>query len=306
MQEKTLLEMIVPAEHVSGIQFASLAQALSATGFCEQENVSDGQILRIAWFDAGKDPKLVRARIAAAVMLAGIPSSRVTVRPVHADWETAWQQDWQAMEIGRRFRVRPAFRPAGNDERIDLVLNPGMAFGTGQHATTQLCLEAIERICDYRVAESMLDMGCGSGLLAIAAVKMGIPHVLAVDNDAIATMATRRNAEVNEVEFSVGLSDVPPAEKFDLVVANILAGPLIAMVSGLSACVGRSLVLSGLLGTQINDVVHAYERAGLIFVRTDVSGEWASLEFESAVKQPRRELKFGLSGTANYYENRGD
>ncbi len=281
MQEKNVLELRIPAECISEDHFVCLIQSLSAIGSCEQQDANDGKALRISWFMAGKDPKLTRARIAAGAMLAGIPSGRISINSVNEDWETAWQRDWQAMEVGKRLRVRPAFCPAVRDERIDIVLDPGMAFGTGQHATTQLCLESIERICREPMPSSMLDMGSGSGLLAIAAAKLGVKQVLAIDHDPIAVEACKVNAAINGVVLRSVLDDTPPNARFSLIVANILAGPLIAMAPRLAACAGGPLVLSGLLAAQVNDVGRAYMRAGLTPVRTDVRDEWAALELKS-------------------------
>jgi len=160
-------------------------------------------------------------------------------------------------------------------------LDPGMAFGTGQHATTQLCLESIERICREPMPSSMLDMGSGSGLLAIAAAKLGVKQVLAIDHDPIAVEACKVNAGINGVVLRSVLDDTPPNARFSLIVANILAGPLIAMAPRLAACAGGPLVLSGLLAAQVNDVGRAYMRAGLTPVRTDVRDEWAALELKS-------------------------
>jgi len=158
------------------------------------------------------------------------------------------------------------------------VLDPGMAFGTGQHATTCLCLRAIERACAGSPPASLLDMGAGSGLLAIAAGKLGVRHIVAIDYDPISVEAAAVNAGINDVELESRLGDTPPAEAYELVVANILAGPLIAMAKGLAACSGQRLVLSGLLQTQVDEVRAAYEAQGMSVDRIDSEGEWAAIE----------------------------
>jgi len=196
-----------------------------------------------------------------------------------ADWATAWQENWRAMPVGRRLWVRPSFRAAAPAGRLDIVLDPGMAFGTGQHETTRLCLETIERIMDQSGAQTMLDMGAGSGILAIAALKLGCRRALAIDNAPEAVTACRENAAINDVSLEVRLADTPPAQRFDLVVANILAGPLIAMAAPLADCVGRHLVLSGLLESQADAVAGAYARAGLAPMERRQMGEWVALAF---------------------------
>jgi len=124
----------------------------------------------------------------------------------------------------------------------------------------------------------MLDMGAGSGLLAIAAGKLGAKGIVAIDNDPISVEASRINAGINGVELESLLGDVPPQQTFELVAANILAGPLIDMAPKLARCVGKRLVLSGLLCEQMESVTTAYTAAGLKLDRSDTMNEWASLE----------------------------
>lgn len=273
------LELRLPAGSIDDEGFDSLCERLAAAGSALETDADSGEAERIAWFACGEDRQRMRAEVAAAALLAGVPAEVIRLKVLGDDWATAWQRDWHAMPVGQRLWVRPSFCELPGDDRLDIVLDPGMAFGTGQHATTRLCLEAIERICDEDMPASMLDMGAGSGLLAIAAAKLGVPEVLAVDNDAIAVEACRVNATVNRVAITSTLGDTPPAGPFDLVVANILAGPLIEMAPQLAACTGRYLVLSGLLQTQADAVGRAYEDQGLQMVRTDVDQEWAAMTF---------------------------
>ena len=165
------------------------------------------------------------------------------------------------------------------DGRIDIVLDPGMAFGTGTHPTTQLCLQAVERICEQHPPATVLDMGAGSGILAIAARKLGAHAALCIDMEEESVEACDSNAAINHVGLEARCDDTPPQQVFSLVVANILAAPLVWMAKELSACVGDRLVLSGLLTTQVDDVAAAYIAEGLQEVRRDVLGEWASVEF---------------------------
>jgi len=124
-------------------------------------------------------------------------------------------------------------------------------------------------------------MGAGSGVLAIAAAKLGVANVLAVDNDPLAVDACRRNAEMNNVRVDSRLDDRPPAERFDLVVANILAGPLIAMASGLAGCVRRDLLLAGLQAGQAAEVRGRFEAEGLVSVGEDHAGDWVALRLRA-------------------------
>jgi len=276
------LELRVPESAVDEADFVQMCSRLGATGQALQTDVKSGLGEHVAWFATGPDLNEMRVRIAAAAMLLGVQGSDISLAELGDDWETAWQRDWHGMAIGESLWVRPSFCEPAPEKRIDIVLDPGMAFGTGQHATTQLCLVAIERLCKQTAPLNMLDMGAGSGLLAIAAGKLGAANILAIDNDPDAVAACEKNAEINGIQMQSRLGDSPPQQTFDLVAANILAGPLIDMAPQLAAATGGQLLLSGLLETQINDVRHAYEAAGLHFSGSDIQDEWAMLMFSGA------------------------
>lgn len=278
MQAVKCLELRVEGMDITAEAFAGLTASLQTLGTSQETDADTGKVTQLAWFAMDADIVAQRARITAAVLLAGAHPEHIRLHELGDDWATAWQKHWQALPVGKRLWVRPSFCEPPTDDRIDIVLDPGMAFGTGQHATTQLCLAAIERICRDQAPESMLDMGTGSGLLAIAAAKLGVNNVLAIDNDPTAVEACRMNAKINGVTVRSEPGDMPPQAAFDLVVANILAGPLMEMAPKLTACVGKSLVLSGLLITQAEDVCRAYREAGLTVVRTDMQAEWAAVE----------------------------
>jgi len=281
MQVLKCLELKIDGTAMGEEQFTSLAESQHAVGLSLESDFDSGVETHVAWFEVAEDEQLQRAQLSAAALLAGAKSSQVALKLLGDDWETAWQKNWHAMPVGKHLCVRPSFCEPLSGEFIDIVLDPGMAFGTGQHATTKLCLEAIERICEEKAPESVLDMGAGSGLLAIAAGKLGAKGIVAIDNDPISVEASRVNAEINGVELESLLDDTPPAQQFDLVVANILAGPLIEMAPKLSKCVGNHLILSGLLREQVESVSQAYIDAGMHVIRTDAMEEWASVELRS-------------------------
>jgi len=278
MQAIKCLELRIDGSAMGEDEFSDMAYSQHALGTSLETDADSGTTVHAAWFEVGKDEQLQRAQLSAAALLAGAKSSQVSINLLNDDWETAWQKNWHAMPIGNRFCVRPSFCEPLAGDYIDIVLDPGMAFGTGQHATTRLCLEAIERYCKSNVPQSMLDMGAGSGLLAIAAGKLGTKGIVAIDNDPISVEASKVNAEINGVELESRLDDTPPDQKFDLVAANILAGPLIEMAPKLAACVSDRLILSGLLREQANSVSASYVDEGLTLDRTDYLEEWASLE----------------------------
>lgn len=179
------------------------------------------------------------------------------------DWERVWLIDWQAMRFGRRLWVCPtAAAPPDDPDAVIVRLDPGLAFGTGTHPTTALCLQILDAL--PLSGRTVIDYGCGSGILGIAALKLGAARVQAVDLDPQALLATRDNARRNGVAAHIEVQGVPAElSPASLVVANILAGPLIELAPLLAAVCepGADLLLSGLLKTQAYAVKAAYTSA---------------------------------------------
>jgi ribosomal protein L11 methyltransferase len=168
---------------------------------------------------------------------------------------------------------------------VEVVLDPGMAFGTGTHPTTALCLAALGERVGARPGLSVLDVGTGSGLLAIAAKRLGAGRVVASDVDPEALRVARENAESNGVALEVTGADVHQIEgPFDLVVANILANTLVELAASLTAQVapGGRLLLSGILGSQEDEVGRPFLDAGLLPEEVRRDGEWSLLSFRRA------------------------
>jgi len=280
MQAQKCLELKIDGAAMDEEAFTVLAESQHALGLSLESDFDSGVQTHVAWFEVAEDEQLQRAQLSAAALLAGAKSGQVQLKLLGDDWETAWQKNWYAMPVGKRLCVRPSFCEPLEGNYVDIVLDPGMAFGTGQHPTTRLCLEAIERVCADGAPESMLDMGAGSGLLAIAASKLGAKGIVAIDNDPISVEASRVNAEINGVALDSLLNDTPPDRTFELVVANILAGPLIEMAPKLAKCASRHLILSGLLREQVESVSQAYVDAGMQVIRSDAMEEWASVELK--------------------------
>jgi ribosomal protein L11 methyltransferase len=178
------------------------------------------------------------------------------------DWTRAWMDQFQPMRFGRRLWIYPwnIEPPADDADAIVVRLDPGLAFGTGTHPTTALCLEWLDALDLSGL--TVIDYGCGSGVLAIAALKLGAAHVIGVDNDPQALAASRDNAERNGVADRLAL--LAPAEfaetPADALVANILAGPLAELAPRFAACVkaGGALALSGILRGQEIELVERY------------------------------------------------
>jgi ribosomal protein L11 methyltransferase len=209
------------------------------------------------------------------------------VRVPVVDWVARFRESFRAFRAGS-FEVAPVWDVPGGRNPSDpnlLIVDPGRAFGTGTHETTRLCLEAIEAEGARGQIRRVLDVGTGTGLLAVAAAKRGATLVAGVDNDPEATAAARRHAALNEVALHVvqgdGGAPFQPSA-FDLVLANLMAPLLIERRRELTALVARggALVVSGLLESDVAEVSAAYETCGAPFVRTD--GEWAALRFSDA------------------------
>ncbi len=206
------------------------------------------------------DPALLVAAAANEIKLSPIPA--YTVREVEEqDWVRVTQSQFEPIHIGEHIWVVPSWHDAPEPDAVVLELDPGLAFGTGSHPTTRLCMEWLEQ--HVQPGERTLDYGCGSGILAIVAKKLGAGETVGVDIDPNAVEASRYNAERNHVEATFDLPDDAPEGTFDLVVANILSNPLKLMAAMLCARVrpGGRLILSGVLERQAEEVAAAYASA---------------------------------------------
>ena len=202
-----------------------------------------------------------------------------------ADWADAWKTYFPVMRIGRRLVIRPTWRRhrrAAGD--IVLALDPGMAFGTGLHPTTRLCLAGVETLADggLLAGARVLDVGCGSGILAIAALKLGAATALALDTDPIAIEATSANARRNALARRIQVREgtLPSGEgPFDVVLANLIAGVLVPIADGLRDELrsGGSLLASGIFVDREREVRDAFEAAGLEVAARTAEGDWVAL-----------------------------
>jgi ribosomal protein L11 methyltransferase len=212
-----------------------------------------------ALFDAGENPDLLAATLATVL---GLPPAAVAVEHVEDRiWEREWLKDFRPMRFGRRLWVCPAGQAPGSAAAAVLELDPGLAFGTGTHPTTALSLEWLDEA--VHGDERVLDYGCGSGILALAALRLGAGTACAFDIDSQALRATRENAIKNDLAGRITVADRAEAlgYGFDLVLANILSGPLIALAPELAARTrpGGWLALAGLLERQAGEVAQAYQ-----------------------------------------------
>ncbi|NWG31938.1 MAG: 50S ribosomal protein L11 methyltransferase [Rhodocyclaceae bacterium] len=230
----------------------------------------------VALFEPAED---LRKRIVTALKESGldVPAEIAFEEVAEQDWVRLTQSQFEPIKISERLWIVPSWHVAPDPTAINLVLDPGLAFGTGSHPTTRLCLEWLEETIVPGV--SVLDYGCGSGILAIAAKKLGAGETAGVDIDPAALSAAADNAKRNDVTIRLLPSTAPIEERFDRVVANILTNPLMLLAPVLAARLapGGRLALSGVLESQAEQVIAAY--APYLPLRVGATHEgWVRLE----------------------------
>lgn len=248
------------------------------------EELDHGDTVEYAVYGApGELPALPDLRAAAGPALV-----EVTTTEVADDWSERWRDFHRPVTIGGRLRIRPPWAdpPAGADGGLeDIVIDPNQAFGTGAHDTTRLCLEALLELAAERRAGALVDLGCGSGVLAIAAARLGWAPVLGLDHEREAVAAARENAAVNGVDVEIRHGDLlhdGPAPSAPTVVANLLR-PLLEHVAhgGFAGEPPRVLVASGLLRAEADAIAAVFEqRHGLLERSRRQRGVWAALVLE--------------------------
>jgi ribosomal protein L11 methyltransferase len=267
-----------------------LAELLELAPSGVEESELPGDVIEYAVYGApGELPALPDLKAAAGGALVDI-----STQEIEDDWAERWRSFHRPLVLGTRLTVRPPWEPEGDTE-LDVVIDPGQAFGTGAHATTRLCLELmldLEQPDDLgaaRIGEAgrraggkpkgaFADLGSGSGVLAIVAAKLGWSPVLALDYDPAAVAATRDNALANHVElearpFDLRTDQVPEC---NLVAANVLAGPLLTWAASQRE-MPPVLILSGLLTQETNRVSAAFSQRGLRERKRRTQGDWTAL-----------------------------
>jgi ribosomal protein L11 methyltransferase len=203
------------------------------------------------------------------------------------DWTSFWRHHFHTQNIGARLRICPVWeqdrQPA--DGRVTVLIDPGLSFGTGDHFTTRFCLEMIDRLCQKFALPSLLDAGTGSGILAIAAARLGCERVTGLDNDEPCLSQARENAALNgvadRIEWRVCdvTRDAVPGP-FDIVCANLFSDMLIDVAPSLARAARRRIVLSGIREAQMDGVAEAYHALGAREAVRDGDGEWGGLMFD--------------------------
>lgn len=223
----------------------------------------------------------IEAEIAARA-LEQFPVKGRAIREYAAEeWAESWKKHFKAMDIGRQLRVVPPWL-AGQSDRIELAINPGLSFGTGNHFTTRFCLEQLDRFVPQSGAKTMLDIGTGSGVLAIAAVRLGVKQALGVDFDPICVECSIENAQANGVAEQTSfrqhdITDGWPDEKYDIVCANIYSSLLIDNAATLLRVAGKYLLLTGIREVELDSVADTFVRLGGREIVRDCDSEWGGL-----------------------------
>ena len=257
---------------------------LGSTGIITLEESSERLTLG-AYFNATADAEQIKMSVESVFKIAGrrdaLASCTISSVP-DQDWMQKWKEGFEAVEIGNRLVIAPSWKlPARGEPRVVIQIDPGLAFGTGTHETTRLCLEAIER--EWH-GGSLLDVGTGTGILAIAAALL-VPgsRVVAIDVDPQAVEVARENLTINSVSAAVELLEAQPrnqrGQSFDVVVANLTADVIIALIDDLAGCLapGGLMILSGILRELVEDVERSLVASTLIVTERREAGEWCAV-----------------------------
>src|SRR5512143_2137949 len=239
----------------------------------------------IAYFPATADIKTIESELSLIMTLLGTSSADLeptfTRRLIpEQDWNESWKKGFKPLDVGRRFTILPPWEEKRKD-RINLVIDPAMAFGTGHHETTRSCLVLMEKQAGNSGTKSFLDLGTGTGILAIASVKLGFKRVVAVDTDILAIDATRTNSQLNDVpDIDIREASIADLnETFDVIAANLISGVLVLLAPSIASHLkqGGVAILSGILTGQDDEVVGSMARAGLSLLERYPDGKWTSL-----------------------------
>jgi len=217
-----------------------------------------------------------------SALTAQYPKLSYTLEPLpEQDWERACLVDLKPQRFGKRLWICPSWLTPPVPDAINLILDPGLAFGTGSHPTTALCLTGLEQM--DLAQKTMIDYGCGSGILAIAALKLGATHAYAVDIDDQALIATQNNAETNHLDLTTLTLGYPDSlhTRVDLLIANILLAPLLKLKTRFLALLKNkgTLVVSGILANQATQLIEAYQPE-FALISSNREDDWAVLTFE--------------------------
>lgn len=274
------LDVTLEASAREAVEYALMEAGALGT---EETDENDGLLHAIAYFDATPERERVRAALVDALRLYSLPSNAVREMQLREvadrDWLGEWKKSWQPVEVGASFIIAPPWSEIEDARnRIVIRIEPGMAFGTGTHETTRLCLSAIEK---YFQGGSFLDVGTGTGILAIAAAKLFAgARVEACDTDAEAVEIARENARLNavaeQISFRAGTIEETSASA-DCICANLTADIIAPLLPVLVRATCGRLILSGILDTQLELIQTRLRELGISSFEVEQDGEWVSV-----------------------------
>lgn len=274
------VKIAIDAEDISN----TILFDLGATGTVTLEE--DERSIKLgAYFDENLKPEDLAQQVEAEFARAGMLNSlyHISLSEIaDQDWMQKWKEGFEAIEIGKHLLVAPSWKLAETTNgRAVIQIDPGMAFGTGTHETTRLCLEALER---HWHGGTMIDIGTGTGILAIGAARLASDSlVMAIDIDPLAITIAKENIKINQVEKAIEVKEGQPRDfagrAFDMVVANLTAEVIIALMPDLVACLSATgvLILSGILTVLQEDVEQSLLQAELKIIERGEAGEWSML-----------------------------
>lgn len=281
------VSIYIPSEAEETAETALTASGLPVTSWQDVDSGSIQFNLYCTSFAEADDAAQHMQRL----LQAALPQSEhslineATIEPLGDDWRESWKNFFHAQRVSQRIIVTPDWEnPAGISRPGDTIIriNPGQGFGTGQHPTTRACLQFIDTLAPASSQASLLDAGCGSGILAIAAAQLGYQNICAFDNDPAAIEDARRQAELNhigQIDFRLtGIATAPFTRQFDVVAANLLAEILIEHAEHLKAWTAPDghLLIAGILQRQYGNVLTRFKELGFDEVESIIEGEWQS------------------------------
>lgn len=277
--ELTVVSCAVPEAAVDGLFELIDADLFTPTAWFDVEKLE----CRVDVFleDASQVDSVKRALVQAGE-ISGLKLAPTVGKLARSDWAESWKRFFHVEKVSERLVVRPSWETyAAKPGECVITLDPGLSFGTGKHATTQACLRFLDRLAASDVRRSVLDMGCGSGILAIGAKLLGFEAVRGFDNDPDCIQVSNENAAINGVSIPFSLDDLShPHAASDVVVANILAPVLIQFAPQVAGSVAAGpqarLVVSGILDEQYAAVRAAYEAQGLVEIESLLIENWRS------------------------------
>lgn len=227
---------------------------------------------------------LLEAQVAKKALPTTLPVLNVEAREYQEqDWTTFWQHHFKTMELGKNLRIIPEWEPLPKDSKVNILINPGLSFGTGGHFTTKFCLEALESAITELSIDRMIDAGTGSGILSIAAIKLGIPSVVAFDYDPICIDQCHENADRNDITGKIDFYQADVLEPgwchapADLVCANILTSVLLEAAPRIKRAAKKRILLSGIREIEGDAVAGTFIELGCREVSRDGDGQWCGI-----------------------------